>query len=71
VKINVHQFSNAYIEEVLPNARAYHNAVTYGNKMIIFGGHNNTILQDYYSFNTSEGTWLTPPFITGNFPPKK
>ena len=53
VKINVHQFSNANVEEVLPSGRAYHSIATYGNKMIIFGGINHAILHDYYSFNTA------------------
>ena len=60
-KIDVNKFSNSTIQEVLPNARAFHNMVTYGNKMIIYGGHNNVILQDYYSFNTSEGIWFLSP----------
>lgn len=52
-KIHIHKFHNITIEEVLPNARAFHNMIAYGNKIIIYGGHNNTILQDYYSFNTT------------------
>jgi hypothetical protein len=44
IKINVHQFSNANVEEVLPPGRAFHSTATYGNKMIIFGGISNTIL---------------------------
>jgi N-acetylneuraminic acid mutarotase len=67
----VHQFSKANVEEVLPNGRAFHSTATYGNKMIIFGGINNTILQDYYTFNTAEGTWLNPPAISGKFPTKR
>jgi len=55
----------------LPPGRAFHSTATYGNKMIIFGGISNTILEDYYTFNTAEGTWLTPPTITGKFPAKK
>jgi len=55
----------------MPPVRAFHSTATYGNKMIIFGGINNTILEDYYAFNTAEGTWMTPPTITGQFPAKK
>ena len=40
--------------------------VTYGSKIIIYGGHNNTILQDYYSFNTAEGIWQSSPEIQGS-----
>lgn len=56
---------------MLPPGRAFHSLATYGNKMIIFGGISNTILEDYYSFNTAVGTWLTPPTILGKFPSKK
>ena len=69
-KIHIHKFHNTAIEEVLPNARAFHSMATYGNKMIIYGGHNNAILHDYYAFNTTEGTWQSTPEIQGTFPPK-
>ena len=52
-KIPVHNINNCSVEEVLPNARAFHNMVSYGNKMLIYGGHNNIILNDYYSFNAT------------------
>ena len=39
--------------------------VTYGNKILIYGGHNNTILHDYYSFNVTEGSWLCTQDISG------
>ena len=45
--------------------------VTYGNKIIIYGGHNNAILQDYYSFNTTERTWQASPEIYGVEPLKR
>jgi len=46
--------TSARYEEALPEGRAFHNMVNYGNKLIIFGGHNTAILQNYYSFNVSE-----------------
>ena len=45
--------------------------VTYGTKIIICGGHSNTILQDYYSFNTTESTWQIAPEISGTEPQKR
>jgi N-acetylneuraminic acid mutarotase len=48
------QFTFACSEECFPSGRAFHNMTTYGNKIIIFGGHNKAILGDYYSFNVSE-----------------
>lgn len=39
--------------------------------MIIFGGHNKVILQDYHAFDTTDRTWLPSPQITGNFPSKR
>lgn len=56
---------------MLPPGRAFHCMATYGNKMIIFGGISNTILEDYYAFNTAAGTWSQPPTILGQFPSKK
>ena len=69
-KINI-QFTSAKTEECWPNGRAFHNAITYGNKIIIFGGHNKTVLQDYYSFNVTEQKWAAVPHIAGKYPCKK
>jgi Rab9 effector protein with kelch motifs len=44
--------------------------VTYGNKIIIFGGHCTSILQNYYSFNVSEMKWVAVPHISGQYPEK-
>jgi hypothetical protein len=44
--------------------------VIYGNKIIIFGGHCNAILQNYYSFNVSEQKWVAVPHISGHYPDK-
>lgn len=48
-------------EEILPNQRAFHYSAVYGNKLIVFGGHNKIILQDYQAFNTADRTWLPAP----------
>jgi hypothetical protein len=45
--------------------------VTYGNKIIIYGGHNKTVVQDYYSFNVSEEKWNAAPLISGKELEKK
>lgn len=44
--------------------------VTFGNKIIIFGGHSSAILQNYYSFNVSEEKWVAVPHISGKYPQK-
>jgi len=33
----------------------------YGNKILIYGGHNNRVLEDYHAFNVSDGKWQTSP----------
>jgi N-acetylneuraminic acid mutarotase len=65
------QLNSAKTEEALPNGRAFHNMVTYGNKIIVFGGHSATVLQDYYSFNVTEEKWAAVPHISGKYPVKK
>lgn len=58
-------------EQIVPNERAFHFVAVYGNKMIIFGGHNKVILQDYNVFNTTDRVWLPSPQIKGKFPRKR
>lgn len=60
-KVNIHKLSCMQGEEILPNQRAFHYSAVYGNKLIIFGGHNKIILQDYQAFNTADKTWLPAP----------
>ena len=48
-------------EENLPNERAFHGAGAYGRKMIIYGGHNKSILQDYCVFDTNDNVWMPAP----------
>lgn len=60
-----------HIEDFMPDERAFHCAAAYGNKMIIFGGHNKAILQDYHAFNTTERTWLPSPMLKGKSPSKR
>jgi N-acetylneuraminic acid mutarotase len=64
------QLNSARTEEALPEGRAFHNMVTYGNKIILYGGHNSSILQNYYSFNVSEEKWVAVPHISGHYPDK-
>ncbi len=64
------QLTSARTEEALPEGRAFHNMVNYGNKIIVYGGHNNAILQNYYSFNVSEEKWGVVPHISGKYPEK-
>ena len=70
MKVNI-QFTSAKTEEALPNGRAFHNMVTYGNKIIVYSGHNKTVAQDYYSFNVTEEKWAAVPHISGKYPSKK
>jgi hypothetical protein len=35
----------------------------YGNKILVYGGNNNSILEDYHAFNVSERKWQNPPSI--------
>lgn len=39
--------------------------------MIIFGGINKNILQDYHAFNTTDRTWVPAPEIKGKYPSKR
>ena len=70
-KVNVHKLSQMSAEENMPNERAFHSAVSYGRKMIIYGGHNKGILQDYCVFDTTDNVWLPTPDIQGDFPSKR
>lgn len=54
----------------MPCERAFHHAVAYGNKMLIYGGHNKSILQDYIVYDTNTHEWQNPPEISGT-PPQK
>lgn len=40
-------------EEIVPDGRAFHNMKAYGNKILVYGGHNNLVLEDYHAFNVS------------------
>lgn len=45
--------------------------VTFGNKLIIYGGCNREILEDYYAFNATSEKWMGNPIISGKYPVKK
>jgi hypothetical protein len=47
----------------VPDGRAYHQMAVYGNKIIIYGGINNNILEDYHAFNVSDRIWQSSPKI--------
>ncbi|CAD8082811.1 unnamed protein product [Paramecium sonneborni] len=43
----------------IPDPRAFHNAIKYGNKIIYYGGLNSDkIFDDYYVYNTTSKTWI-------------
>lgn len=35
----------------------------YGNKILIYGGHNNRVLEDYHAFNVSDAQWHSSPTL--------
>lgn len=41
----------------MPDGRAYHTMKNYGNKILIYGGHNREVLDDFNTFNVSCGKW--------------
>jgi hypothetical protein len=56
-------FQRVHFEEIVPDGRAFHNMKVYGNKILVYGGNNNNILEDYHAFNVSERKWLSSPDI--------
>lgn len=38
---------------MVPDGRAFHTMKVYGNKILVYGGNNNQILEDYNAFNVS------------------
>ena len=39
----------------------------YGNKILVYGGNNQEVLDDYIVFNVSDNRWLTPHKISKSF----
>lgn len=35
----------------------------YGNKILLYGGNNNMVLEDYHTFNVSERKWQASPIV--------
>jgi N-acetylneuraminic acid mutarotase len=56
-----------YMSGDVPDPRAFHNAMVFGTKILIYGGFNQEYLTDYYSFNTLNNTW-TEAEIDGECP---
>jgi hypothetical protein len=52
-----------HFEEIVPDGRAFHTMKVYGNKILVYGGNNNNILEDYYAFNVSERKWSNSPDV--------
>lgn len=55
----------------MPTERAFHCAASYGRKMLVYGGHNKSILQDYCAFDTTDNVWLPAPEIQNTYPAKR
>jgi hypothetical protein len=60
------KFQRVHFEELVPDGRAFHIMKVYGNRILIYGGNNKEILEDYHSFNVSERKWQTSPVIPKN-----
>ena len=59
MKINS-KFDKLEYLEAVPDGRASHHMKVYGNKLLVYGGNNKEILNDYIAFNVSDQRWLTP-----------
>ena len=49
--------------DAVPDGRASHQMKVYGNKILVYGGNNQEVLDDYNAFNVSDNRWLTPQKI--------
>ena len=56
-------FERVHFEEMVPDGRAFHTMKVYGNKILVYGGNNNNILEDYNAFNVSERKWTNAPAV--------
>lgn len=45
------------MEKVDIPPRAYHNSVANGDKILIFGGMNTSVLNDSHIYNTATNEW--------------
>ncbi|KRX06891.1 Immunoglobulin E-set [Pseudocohnilembus persalinus] len=55
-----------------PSPRAYCKTVSFGNKILFYGGiDHNSILQDYHVFNTITNTWSTSKLFGQGPPPRE
>lgn len=62
LKINS-SFDQLSVLEAVPDGRASHHMKVYGNKILVYGGNNQSVLDDYIAFNVSDNRWLTPQKI--------
>ena len=51
--------------------RAFHSSVSDGNKIIIFGGINTSVLDDCLVYNTASDEWNQPDTLEGKGPSKR
>lgn len=70
-KVNIHKLDHMQAEENMPVERAFHCAAQYGRKMVVYGGHNKNIVEDYSVFDTTDNVWMPIPEIQGKFPSKR
>ncbi|EGR34137.1 kelch motif family protein, putative, partial [Ichthyophthirius multifiliis] len=69
--INTLEIEIVDVKDFVPEERAYHNVVTFGNKLLVYGGLNNhRILEDYLNYNTSTKQWI-PIQLRGDQPPQR
>lgn len=66
IRIKTSDLTKVDFERIPITPRAFHSAVPYGNKLIIFGGCSQAdILSDYHVFVTNTNTWIESALIKG------
>lgn len=71
IKISLHNLGECKPLKVDIEARAFHNSVTDGNNIIIFGGLNTSVLDDCLVYNTATGAWTNITTLGGKGPSKR
>lgn len=68
IKVPLVDLSSFEIEKVNIPPRAYHTSVAYGDKIIIFGGLNTSVLNDCVIYNTATEEWSESVVVNGELP---
>lgn len=47
-----------------PSERAFHGSITFGNKILVYGGFDKEKeLNDYFVFNSADNSWMSTTLI--------